>query len=357
MASAGSLADAGRGATDVAVTPRALVYLEHAIQDARMDGAGNRRTVSRRVQFVELDGAHGERGEYGAQTAGYAPYLDYRPPREDEQSLIEQVLDTLDLRTTIEQAALDYAITELVPGHLQEVRSRREELVDLTIRAVRERLLSEIRFWDHRAHQIRLQEEAGKTPRLNSARARQRADDLQARLNRRMEELEQERQLSALPPVVIGAALVIPARLLAQLAGESPETLDAQARETRRVELAAMAAVMRREREMGYAPRDVSAEKCGYDVESQVPGTGKLRFIEVKGRAKGAETVTVTKNEILTGLNQPDDFILALVEVDGDVAATPRYVLRPFTREPDFGATGVIYKVSELLGKAEAVEA
>jgi hypothetical protein len=46
------------------------------------------------------------------------------------------------------------------------------------------------------------------------------------------------------------------------------------------------------------------------------------QFIEVKGRAKGADTVTVTKNEILTALNKPEDFFLALVEVGGDEAHT-----------------------------------
>ena len=66
----------------------------------------------------------------------------------------------------------------------------------------------------------------------------------------------------------------------------------------------------------------MSAEKCGYDIESSIPGTGKLRFIEVKGRVQGAETVTVTKNEVLTALNKPDDFILAVVVVDGDDATT-----------------------------------
>jgi hypothetical protein len=45
-----------------------------------------------------------------------------------------------------------------------------------------------------------------------------------------------------------------------------------------------------------------------------VPGTGKLRFIEVKGRVAGADTITVTRNEILYSLNKPDDFILAIVE-------------------------------------------
>ncbi|HKI16795.1 MAG TPA: helicase-related protein, partial [Isosphaeraceae bacterium] len=35
---------------------RALLYLEHSIQDARTDRAGNRRTVSKRLQFVVIDG-------------------------------------------------------------------------------------------------------------------------------------------------------------------------------------------------------------------------------------------------------------------------------------------------------------
>ena len=40
-----------------------------------------------------------------------------------------------------------------------------------------------------------------------------------------------------------------------------------------------------------------------------------MRFIEVKGRIEDAKTITVTKNEILTALNKPDDFILAIVMV------------------------------------------
>jgi hypothetical protein len=95
----------------------------------------------------------------------------------------------------------------------------------------------------------------------------------------------------------------------------------------------------------------VSAAKCGYDIESRVPGSGRLRFIEVKGRAAGAETVTVTRNEILTALNQPDDFILAIVLVDGE-QPRPYYVRRPFHREPDFGATSVTYDLDELIARS-----
>jgi len=110
-----------------------------------------------------------------------------------------------------------------------------------------------------------------------------------------------------------------------------------------------MQGVMEAERRMGYEPRDVSAEKCGYAIESRVPGTGKLRFIEVKGRHVNGKTVTVTKNEILTALNKPEDFWLAVVLVDGDRADVPQYVVRPFTREPDFGVTSVNYAIHRLL--------
>jgi hypothetical protein len=82
----------------------------------------------------------------------------------------------------------------------------------------------------------------------------------------------------------------------------------------------------------------VSTDKRGWDIESRLPGTGLPRFIEVKGRAAGAKTVTVTKNEIIAGLNKPKDFILAIVEVDGDRTVL-HYVRQPFHREPDFGVT------------------
>jgi len=107
------------------------------------------------------------------------------------------------------------------------------------------------------------------------------------------------------------------------------------------------------ERGLGYEPVDRETEKVGYDIESRVPGTGRLRFIEVKGRASGSATLTVTKNEILYSLNKPEDYILAIVEfVDGDQHRV-HYVRTPFQREPDFGVTSVNYDFAELLARAE----
>ncbi|MDI3340919.1 MAG: helicase-related protein [Sphaerobacter sp.] len=329
---------------DLGEEPRVLFYLEHTIQDARTTADGRRRIISRQLQFVELsrDGT--------ARVAGYAPHLEYRPLTDDERPLVAPLLDEPWLREGLAERAKAHAIATLVPEHVAEVRQRKEALIARTKAAVHDRLTKEIIYWDRRATELRQQEEAGKTPRLNSAKARQRVEELTARLHARMAELEQERQIAPLPPVVVGGALIVPAGLLARLRGE-PLPADT-VRETKRVERLAMQAVMEAERRLGYEPRDVSADKRGWDIESRVPQTGALRFIEVKGRVRGADTVTVTRNEIIAGLNKPDDFILALVEVDGDTA-TPRYVRRPFHREPDFAATSVNYNIRELLAMAE----
>jgi len=352
---------------------KVLFYLEHSIQDARVDKHGNRRVVSRRMQFVEMN----EKGT--VRNAGYAPYLDYRPLSEEEQRLISQELQQEWLKGELESKAATYAVTRLVKEHFDEVRQRREDLTVKTITAVKERLTKEISYWDHRANELKAQEQAGKTnAKMNSAKARSRADDLQARLEKRLKELDQERQLSPLPPVVIGGALVVPGGLLARVRGIRHGDPSTFAHETKRVEQAAMDAVTAAERALGNSPRDVSCEKCGYDIDSLIKdGKGRLRFIEVKGRIAGATTVTVSKNEILTALNKPDDFILALVEVPatdtfqdtdpwkvsepktlsyGNVfnGCTVHYIRKPFVHELDFGVTSVNYNFAELLTRGEA---
>ena len=333
---------------------RALFYLEHAIQDGRMDNTGNRRIISRQLQFVEVDAAGATRN------AGYAPYLDYRPATTEERAMLAPTLESQAwLKGDLESAIVGHAIADLVPSHLQEVRARREDMVSRTMAAVKDRLTKEINYWDHRANQLKDQELAGKVnAKINSGKARQRADELQARLQKRTLELEQERQISALPPVVIGGSIVVPIGIIRRLQPTSPDATAAvdaaeAAENRRRIELRAMRLVMETERLLGYEPRDVSAAKCGYDVESRVPGTGKLRFLEVKGRVADATNVTVTRNEILTALNKPDDFILAVARVDGEQSQL-HYVWQPFQREPDFAVECVVYNLADLLARGVA---
>ena len=333
---------------DLGTTPRVLFFLEHAITDASLTATGERRSISRRMLYVEMDGA----GQ--ARHLRYAPYLDYRPLAADEPDAAA-LLDRPELAwitRDLEQRALGHAIAHVVPGHVQEVRERRLGWIQKTRVAVKDRLTKEIAYWDHRAEQLRLQEQAGKPgARLNSGEARRRADDMHARLQRRLAELDREAQIAALPPVVIGGVAVVPLGLLHQMTGRGPVAatgpVNTQASAAR-----ARAAVMEIERGLGFEPIDREFEKLGYDIESRVPATGKLRFIEVKGRVAGADTITVTYNEIRTCRNNPQDFILAMVEFHDDGTHRVRYLREPFTREPDFNATSVNYDVAALLERA-----
>ena len=336
---------------DSGMSPRVLFYLEHAIQDASMLKSGERRTISKQMLYVELsaDGA--------TRSLHYAPYLDYRPLETGELDV-----DTLLARPEcswiardLEQKALGHAIANIVPSHLQEVKGRRLELIQKTRAAVKDRLTKEIGYWDHRAEELKLQEQAGKTnARLNSQEARRRADDMQARLQKRMEQLDLEAQISALPPVVLGGLLVVPTGLINATTGRplaaTTHLVDTQAAAAR-----ARSIIMEIERGLGFTPVDREFERLGYDIESHDPTTGKLRFLEVKGRIEGAATITVTKNEILYSLNKPDDFILAMVAFAADGTHRVHYLRQPFQREPDFGVTSVNYTFAELLARSEVM--
>jgi len=334
---------------DAGTRPRVLFYIEHTIQDASLARTGERRVVSKRMLYVELDVDGTTRHMH------YAPYLDYRPLAGGEPG-VEAILDRPEcawIDREIEKKAQGYAVANVVPEHLKEVRDSKLKLIAKTEAAVKDRLTKEITYWDHRAEQLKLQEKAGRpNARLNSGEARKRADNLQGRLQKRLEELKLEAQISPLPPVVLGGLLVVPSGLIAAMSGRTPPPpsapVDTQASAAR-----ARAVVMAMKCNLGFEPTDREFEKLGYDVESRVPGTGKLRFIEVKGRITGAETITVTRNEILYSLNKPDDFILAIVEFAVDDTHRVHYVRRPFQREPDFGAASVNYDFGELLARAE----
>ncbi len=335
-------------ASDMGLTPKVMFIIDHSVKE----GADPAHIVSRRMQFVEID------PQGGAINAGWAPHLDLEPIDKADIALIEDVLAAPWITQNLEQQALAHASTHLVPEHFDEVRTRREKHVDKTLAAVQERLVKEINYWSDRY--IKLQDDiaAGKDVRLTLENVRRTIDDLTARRESREKELLAMRHVVSATPVVVGGALVIPAGLLAQRKGQPGWTADADARA--RVEWVAMNAVMDAERALGHEVIDVSAQKCGWDVTSLPKAVdGKLpasRHIEVKGRAKGQSTITVTRNEILYGLNQQDKFILAIVLVDGEQHEGPFYVTKPFTQEPDWAVTSINLDLDALLAQAVSVE-
>lgn len=332
--------------------PRLLFYIEDAIQDGVILPNGNKRIISKNVHFVELkeDGT--------AKNAGYAPYLDYRAASQEETKVIlDYAKSQTWLSQGVEERAQGYAISEIIPEHFTRVKTHKLEMLDKIAKAVKDRMTQEIQYWDFRAIDLREKEAAGKgNQRLTSANAARRAEELEARMQKRLAEIDTERMISAMPPVIVGGSLVIPKGLLHILTHQAtPDTFSQGDRQA--VEHAAMKAVMDIEIRLGNTPTDVSAAKCGYDVESRIPERIRayaraLRMIEVKGRRKGSTTVTVSKNEILTCLNKPDEFILAIVEVDGDKTRTV-YLKKPFKNAPDFTATSVNFDIVDLINNAE----
>lgn len=336
--------------TDDGLDARLLVYIEDAIQDGIILKSQTNRIISKHMHFVELK----ENGM--AKNAGYAPYLDYRSVSDSERAAIYSWVSQQEwLCNGVEDEAKKYAIEHLIPVHLEEVKKQKDAILDKTAKAVEKRLTREIQYWDARAVELAQKEKAGKiNAKLNAQRASQRADELALRKKERLAEIAKERNITPLSPVITGGALVIPRGLLYQLMKKESPGLFGKG-DRKRIENAGMQAVIEIEKKLGYVPRDVSAEKCGYDVESFVPvlkrtqaNGNALRFIEVKGRQKGAETVTVSKNEILTALNRPEEFILAIVEVDGEATHTI-YLQQPFKNPPDFTATSINYDIRDLI--------
>jgi hypothetical protein len=326
---------------DFGAEPRVMYIIEHSIKEAAEEGQEHQRVISRRMQFA-LVGKDGS-----VSHGGYAPYLDYKPASSEQINLVNHVLNEPWLCDNLEGKAIELAASTLVPEHFQEVKSRRHASVEKTIQAVYERLLAEIMHWSHRAVTLREEVKAGKQPRIQPEIAERRAQELSDRLEARKQELENQRHISSNTPVILGAALVIPQGLLdAIIAGE--KTDDEIQRRNDEIERMAMDAVMKSELARGHIPKDVSKEKIGWDITSHT-GNGEMLFIEVKGRQKDATTVTVSRNEVLTGLNKPENFVLALVMVDGEQVDGPYYVQHVFSQNLDFSVTSVNCDIKKLL--------
>jgi len=318
---------------DEGTEPSVIFLLSHEVK------SGDDTVLSKRIQFIRVkpDGT--------ATFAGWAPHLDLEPVADADAAHVEKLRQADWLAGDIEKQAVALASAALVPEHFKEVYERRTSNVDKTLVAVHDRLTKEINYWTDRLVKLREDRDAGKDVRLNLQNTERTLTDLESRLESRKKELESMRHVTNSPPLVIGATFVVPVGALRQLRGEKlPAAFCADAEARSRIEWLAMDAVRKVEEAKGHTVVDVSAQKCGWDLTSYPPiSEGRqpeVRHIEVKGRSKGADTLTITRNEILYALNQADKFVLAivLVEEDGSVDG-PHYIHRPFDTEPGFGVS------------------
>ena len=233
--------------SDEGLEPSLLFLLTHEIKSG--DGA----VLSRRLQFVRV-GADGN-----AVFAGWAPHLDLEPLPSTERSLLKDVFAAPWIAAGQEARALALAAGTLVPEHYGEVAHRRISHVEKTLAAVHERLSKEIGFWQDRWMKLKEDGDAGKDVRLNLDNARRTIADLESRLDGRKKELQAMRHVVNGTPVVLGAALIVPAGLMNRLRGDEPAdpvaaTFAADAAARKRIEQLAMNAV-RKSRRSTRLPR------------------------------------------------------------------------------------------------------
>ena len=317
---------------DLSETPRLLVAMTQSIRD----GHSPSQTISKRFDFVELtpDGS--------LRQAGPAPYLDYEPPSEGEVDGVTRAADEPWLERGAENVAVGWAIENSLSDHYTDVSSRVTPLVAKAKDQVRQRLTSEINYWDARNSELLDLEAAGRDLKIRPETAYRRARDLERRLEVRLADLEMDGRLTAEPPVIAGAALVVPQGLLDRLSGVRSAPAAQYARETAEVERRAVDAVLMEERRLGRDPQEMAHNHPGYDIRS-TPVEGPVIRIEVKGRISGSDDFVITRNEVLTAKNLGDQYRLALVDVspDGREHDQVRYLTRPFdgTGTDDFRVT------------------
>jgi hypothetical protein len=338
---------------DWSTAPSMLFAVQHDIVESTDQG----KVVSQRLQFVSVN----EDGR--ASSAGWAPHLDMTSLNSDDASFAEAAASAV-RPDELEECAMEYAIDSLIPEHVREVKGSRLLHVDRTLTAVNERMGAEIKHWKTRVLALSAQALSGKDVRLTLDNITKQIAELEARLATRVRELEAMRSIDSKVPLIVAKALVMPRGYLAQRRGDHAALADAAAR--KRIEMIAMAAVANREKALAktagiarHVLEDVSKENCGWDITSTwLNPDGSIlneKHIEVKGRKSDAATVCVSRNELLSGLNQGEKFFLAIVLVDAEgTVVNEHYIRRPFYKEPEFAVSSINYSVEDLLEMAES---
>jgi len=220
------------------------------------------------------------------------------------------------------------------------VPDRSREL-EKTRRLVTERLTSESERLLLDAAVAAEKERAGERPRDSSDSLHRKAVELDHRLRDRLDVIDRQLQMSAKPPRLEAAALVLP---IDMVEGDIPADAPIHAKETKTVERRGVDLVMVQERKLGRNPVEQSFNNEGFDILSGLPDGSRIH-IEVKARIEGAKDFFISHSEVLTGKNTAPRYRLALVKVSqaGPAHDEVRYLDDPFatTYLGDFDATGV----------------
>lgn len=306
--------------------PHLLVGAIEHITDATGSTFGRRFGYA----FVAPDGT--------VTDAGPAPYLDCVAAPDTPTIRAARMLPWLH---EAEQHAVSWMIAHRLPDYLAEVQAQRLADIERTRSLVSQRLNEEIGRLYLEAAVAKEKEDRGDKHRETSENLERKAADLEARLQRRIMQLDQQVSMSPRPPRLLTAALVLP---LTMAQDELPDREPIHAKETKAVERRGVDLVLATEKALGRHPEEQAFNNPGFDILSTLP-TGDTLRIEVKARLAGSEDFFITHNEVLTAKNADPLYRLALVCVDprGPQHDQVRYLTNPFatTELGGIDATGI----------------
>ena len=280
-------------------------------------------TVTRHFDFIEVD------SDSEGSMSNTAPYLDFEAPTADELIAAQSIINEMPATVNDDSVARRWAVELGMDASLKSERERVQQRVGKTRIQVKERLNKEINHWDTEHNRLLYSEDKGKSGAVSASTAYERARALESRRDRRLQELDREEALVPMPPVVRGAAIIIPSSLLF-VTSEEPDTA-LFAKNRKQVERRAVDLVLACERELGHVPEEMPQNNRGFDIKSR-RSTGEIVYIEVKGRIQGSDTFTITSSEVSFAQTQGASHRLALVSVspEGSELDEVRYVFEAF---------------------------
>jgi superfamily II DNA or RNA helicase len=265
-----------------------LWFLEAEIRDGRNEIAGKRLFAI--YQPI--------RGEW--RLIHPAILWDLKPLTPEESGALPAAPISLD-----EGQAVAFTIQTALEGYRQELQARRERDAVIKrkygLRSLEQLILdSEAKLIDYETR--RAQGENIPEPTVQNEQRRK--EELEERKRALEETIQREVSLSPATPRILGVARVIPAQLVDGVAKEMHSDPE--------IEAIGMEIAMRHERADGRTPEDLSKQNLGFDIRS-IAGDGKVRYIEVKARARTG-AIALTPNEWLMAQRLGDDYWLYVVE-------------------------------------------
>lgn len=301
--------------SDKVESPTLLVGLLEEVAD------GTGEAVARRFSYAFV----GEGGKISH--AGPAPYLDCVAA--PDTGAVEGIRGA-DWLLEAEHEAMSWLIANRVGEYLNETKSRRLVELERTKEQVKARLLLEQNRLVNEAAVSAENERLGKKIRESEASLMGKAAEMSQRMERRLESIARQEQMSAKPPRIVSAAMVLPVEMISE-EDETAEISPLRAKDTKAVERRGVELTLASEKRLGRIPEEQPFNNPGFDILSRVEGEPPIR-IEVKARIEGAKDFYVTHNEVMTGLNASPRYRLALIKVspEGPEHDEIRYLDNPF---------------------------